>query len=243
MRKFYLSDGTQTKGLNNENGIFLESPSGLGYSVKNTYANLGSGFFPRTMKSEIQGSITGNLVFTGSNPYAAYSTFMNWINAAPELILIYCPQGSTEYRRHCEVAAITKGELTQPGMLEVTVTFYCLEPWYTVEHLTGSSISVTGRGQLPSAFTITLSGASTAASVALGDIGAVTFLTALSTSDTVNISTVPSDSHIYRNGADDIANIDITADPFFTLPAGQTAALTATDGSMVVDVYHYWRTV
>lgn len=242
MRKFFITSGTETRGLNGEDSIFFDSPSGLGCSIGVNFSNMNNGFFLNAGPSETQGSVTGNLLFTGPEPYAGYNNFINWLLGAENPELVYQPE-NTPYHARVVVSSVTKGEIGKNGLLSVAVTFKLLTPWFIIERLTGSSVSVTARGQLPSAFFIRLTGATSAPVIELSDIGAAILSDAVISSDVVELSTLPYDSYITVNGADAVQGLDILSNPYFRLNARGAAVLSCNSGSMSVDVFHYWRTV
>lgn len=132
MRKFYLesSAGERIK-LNAEDGIFLSSPSGLGFSLTPGYADLKRGFFQAVSdETEPQNSFTATLTFYKSEPYRQYLSFVNWAALAGQLLLIYVPVPGVEYYRQVDISYLTKGELNAVGALDVPVSFSCLTPWY-----------------------------------------------------------------------------------------------------------------
>lgn len=132
MRKFYLesSAGERIK-LNAEDGIFLSSPSGLGFSLAPGYADLKRGFFQAVSdETEPQNSFTATLTFYKSEPYRQYLSFVNWAALAGQLLLIYVPVPGVEYYRQVDISYLTKGELNAVGALDVPVSFSCLTPWY-----------------------------------------------------------------------------------------------------------------
>lgn len=129
MRKFYLKNETGAEvPLNGEEKIFFSDPSGLGVSYSSSYADIGSGFFKNTEKKYQQGTIPGTLTFMRT-AYEKYLEFINWIEAAQELYLIYRPQ-TTEYWRRVELSYLTKTELTAGTWMQVPAEFICLTPWY-----------------------------------------------------------------------------------------------------------------
>ena len=130
MRKFFLeNEKGERYSLNNETGIFFDSPTGLGQTMSVVSADIHKGFFKDISgDTEPQSSIAGDLVFT-KNAYAVYRTFVNWINRAKELYLIYSPDG-TEYRRKVIIDYIQKTQLDSLRWLRCPVSFQCLTPFY-----------------------------------------------------------------------------------------------------------------
>ena len=133
MRLFYLEDQKGERfPLNNETGVFLYQPNGLGIEYSNSYGESGSGFYLRTKDGLSQSEIGFTLVFPPftDSPYVRFRTFIDWISAAEELYLIYCPYGSYEYYRHIEFRTIEKTEIQQDGSLQSAASVLPLTPWY-----------------------------------------------------------------------------------------------------------------
>lgn len=133
MRLFYLEDQKGERfPLNNETGVFLYQPNGLGIEYSNDYGESGSGFYLRVKDGISQSEIGFTLVFPPStdSPYVRYRKLIDWIYAAEELYLIYCPYGSYEYYRHIEFRTIEKTEIQQDGSLQSAASVLPLTPWY-----------------------------------------------------------------------------------------------------------------
>lgn len=133
MRLFYLEDQKGERfPLNNETGVFLYQPNGLGIEYSNDYGESGSGFYLRTKDGLSQSEIGFTLIFPPStdSPYVRYRKLIDWIYAAEELYLIYCPYGSYEYYRHIEFRTIEKTEIQQDGSLQSAASVLPLTPWY-----------------------------------------------------------------------------------------------------------------
>lgn len=133
MRKFYLEDQKGERiPLNNEHGIFLYNPNGLGIDYSNSYGESGSGFFLRLKDGVSQNEIGFTLVFPqgADSPYERYRALIDWIYAAEELFFIYCPYGVNEYYKRVEIQTIEKTELDKYGSLESSVSILPMTPWY-----------------------------------------------------------------------------------------------------------------
>lgn len=129
MRKFYLQKETGERiSLNNETGIFLTEPEGLGLNFGDTFADIGEGFFRMIAKKYVQNTITCKLNFI-SDPYTLYSDFITWCMNAKVLYLVYKPK-NTEYYIKTELETIEKGEINKYGYLETSASFIYLSPWY-----------------------------------------------------------------------------------------------------------------
>lgn len=132
MRKFYLEDAAgQRVALNAESGIFLSAPSGLGFTLAPSYADLKRGFFQAVANdAEPQNSFTGTFTFYKAEPYRQWQQFVDWCALAGQLVLVYKPYNGTEYYRQVDISYLTKGELNAVGALDVPASFNCLTPWY-----------------------------------------------------------------------------------------------------------------
>lgn len=139
MRKFYLEDHKGERiPLNNETGIFLYDPTGLGFDYSNDYGESGSGFFMRVKDGISQTEMSFALVFppkevavgSDKDPYPRYRDFVDWIYAAEELYFVYCPYAPNEYYRKIEIQSVEKGELDKLGCLQLSTSILPLTPWY-----------------------------------------------------------------------------------------------------------------
>lgn len=139
MRLFYLEDQKGERiPLNNENGIFLYSPSGLGFEYSHDYSESGSGFFMRIKDGINQSEIGFVFVFppkeyaNGSpdSPYERYRKLIDWIYKAEELYFIYCPYAPNEYYKRVEIQTVEKTELDRYGALQCNISILPLTPWY-----------------------------------------------------------------------------------------------------------------
>lgn len=134
MRKFYIEDQKGERiPLNNETGIFLYEPDGLGIEYGHDYGESGSGFFMRIKDGISQKETTFTLVFEPSEtdpPYERYKRFLDWIYSAEELYFVYCPYDSNEYYKRIEIRSIEKSELDKYASLQCATTIVPLTPWY-----------------------------------------------------------------------------------------------------------------
>ncbi len=130
MRRFYLKNeyGAQWN-LNDQATGFLTSPNGLGYKMKTSYAEIGHSFIRNYMK-EGQQEVTGVLVFGTAAPYLACNRFVNFVNEASELKLIYKTDVG-EYQRDVDFVAFEKSEISRSGVLECPVSFSCKGLFYS----------------------------------------------------------------------------------------------------------------
>lgn len=131
-RKFYLENAAgERRDLNGRERIYFTEPVGLGITLAQSYADLGSGFFsPISTGSEPQQQPGGTLNFTGPDPYADYRELINWMSEADELVLVYVPYGTEEFYRRVDINYLSKGELNLIRWLIVPLSFNVLTPWY-----------------------------------------------------------------------------------------------------------------
>lgn len=132
IRKFFLENAAgERRDLNGKERIYFTDPVGLGITLAQAYADLGSGFFtPISTGSEPQQQPGGTLNFIGPDPYGDYREFINWMSGSEDLTLVYLPYGTEEYFRRIDINYLSKGELNHVRWLTVPVSFNTLTPWY-----------------------------------------------------------------------------------------------------------------
>jgi hypothetical protein len=125
------NSGGERLDLNGKTGIYFTDPTGLGFTLTPSIADLKFGFFrPVSSDSEPQNSVTGTLTFVGAIPYAKYQNFVDWVAIAGQLLLIYSPVDGVEYYRQIDIGYLSKTEINSVGALEIAASFNCLTPWY-----------------------------------------------------------------------------------------------------------------
>ena len=130
MRKFYFANAAGERWpLQGEKGVFLTDPTGLGVTLAQTYADLQNGFFVGVGVSEPQSAPHATLLFTRP-AYSAYRQLINWLAAAGDLEMIYCPYGAEEFHRRVDVQAISKGELDEHQFLQSELSLLARSPWF-----------------------------------------------------------------------------------------------------------------
>lgn len=131
IRKLYFQNAAGERyGLNGEHGAYASMLAGFGFTLSPVFADLSRGFWiPVSDECEPQNSIPFTMTFTRT-PYDAYMAWVNWINAAGTVTIIYNPTGKQEFCRDVAIASIQKGELNSVGWLEVSCSYYCITPWY-----------------------------------------------------------------------------------------------------------------
>ena len=131
MRKFYfLNSSGERWPLQGEKGVYLTDPTGLGVTLAQTYADLQNGFFVGVSSAnEPQSAPHATLLFIRP-AYAAYRQLINWLAAAGDLELVYCPYGAEEFHRRVDVQAISKGELDEHAFLACELSLLARSPWF-----------------------------------------------------------------------------------------------------------------
>lgn len=130
MRLFYLeNESGDRKPLNNEAGVFLYLPEGLGVYYDDTYMDVGEGFFTRLKKAVSQRALSCKLCFIGNSPYQLYQEFIDWCIQSEKLYLIYKPR-SIEYYRQVSIESFSKSEINEHHYLESATSLKFLTPWY-----------------------------------------------------------------------------------------------------------------
>ena len=241
MRKFFMENETGARwDLNGKTGVWLSNPEGLGVNLNNGYADWENGFFKNTgSKAEPQGNVVADIVFV-KKAYETYRSFLNWISAARELVLIYSPYEPLEFYRRVELQYLTKGELGAGKWLTTPISLPCLTPWYLP---TALRIALTKQTETAMRYpVITLTGA------ASGKVYGKCIITAeLSAEDTIELFTSPRDGYIRMISADgtekdliDTNAVDITEDPFLRIPLEESCHLSL---SAEVQIFFYFRSV
>lgn len=150
MRKFYFENQLGERiSLNNETGIFLYEPTGLGISFSHTYGDIGEdGFFRRNKFKTSQLGTNFTLFFDPNkkNPYVNYHELLSWISKATELYLVYLPTEELksggdkvkEFYRRINIQTLDKSELDIYGSLRIQSVVVPLSPWFLSEQFSAS---------------------------------------------------------------------------------------------------------
>lgn len=187
MRKFWIKNSLgESYGLNGESGMRLCNPFGFGFRLSPTFGSLNRGFFLITnSQKEPQGQCGGDLYFTGVNPYADYTRFVDWLNKGYDLEFAYQPNDE-QYFSSVVIDTFDKTEIGVGGYLEVPIVLNRLTPWYKQNPLSlrlepssssegskrytyrypyryqtgrfSSSVEVRAQGHIPSGLIITIAG-------------------------------------------------------------------------------------
>lgn len=116
---------------------FFHDPKGLGFTKEEKFRNVGDRFVLITSKNKQQ-VISGDVAFTGSNPYESYFSFIQFIQILP-LTLTYTPRPNADpnryasgvtYKRNVRVTSVSKSEINKQGYLDVAINMTCLSPWF-----------------------------------------------------------------------------------------------------------------
>jgi len=112
VREFYIENetGQRFSMMNVEEGCFLSSPNGLGYSYDIQYAQIGDNFIQNIRKLK-QGQITGELIF---DKYDNYKKFISFIESAEYLKFLYrvpFETGIVEYFKDVDIVNVEKSEI------------------------------------------------------------------------------------------------------------------------------------
>lgn len=112
VREFYIENetGQRFSMMNIEEGCFLSSPTGLGYSYDTQYSQIGNDFL-QNIRKLTQGQIGGELIF---KKYDNYKKFVDFIESAIFLKLVYkipFENGFTEFFKDIDISNIDKSEI------------------------------------------------------------------------------------------------------------------------------------
>lgn len=131
--KFYIMNEKAVRwSLNSpEQGVFTD-PSGFGIDNENDYLKVGDVWLPNSSELK-QPTPSGNIVFT-KNQYPVFQQFINFLNAAKQLVLVYQPAGiEKEYFAEIDLVSIQKGGYSKSKVFSVPVKFICKSLFYTEE--------------------------------------------------------------------------------------------------------------
>lgn len=137
MRKFWLTNSDDVifslNGENIENTLsFLNSPSGLGYSVDINTVKLGN---TDMILSEVYnlGSVGGEILFIGDkrNAYQQYQDFMSFLARKPITLHYLPPNTNDSYQCLIRVVSLEKTEVShEDGIMHCPVQLYRQGMWY-----------------------------------------------------------------------------------------------------------------
>lgn len=129
---FIMNEKAARWSLNSpDTGVFTE-PSGFGVDYKNDYLKVGDVWIPNSRELK-QPEPSGKIVFP-LKQYETYQSFMDFINSAAQLVLVYQPAGlETEYFAEIDVVTIQKGGYSIGNTFTVPVKFVCKSLFHTEE--------------------------------------------------------------------------------------------------------------
>lgn len=271
MRGFWLKDESGTTKSLNGGGVFLDAPSGLGFTSSTGTAHLGGGVFADVGEQDEQpDEIAGDLVFSAGgmfdDGYTQYRAFIDWLLAAGQLTLLYHPGGVLDaaYRRKAEIMSLSKGELSGGG-LRCAVVFRCMEPWQfatpTAQAMTKSGATLTYDatvdGHRPAPFRLEVTGGLEYPEITVTnggeELGRCKVHAIITSAQTLVLDTRPDCAGVWRvdsTGAetDMMQYVYLEYDPFPMLPLGDgtqikvtTSAVEIGEGSLTI--YHSYRSI
>ncbi|MDO4564845.1 MAG: hypothetical protein Q4C04_04455 [Clostridia bacterium] len=143
MRRFWLKNAIGDSIDLMTRKLFVYKPKGLGPSYESSYERMSEGFFSAKTRRLAQGSIAGELVFTGADPYEQYQELIAWIYASEDIKVGYRPRENGEiYYARIDIERIDKGERNVTGELQCPFAFRLLSLWATETPIT-TAISAT----------------------------------------------------------------------------------------------------
>lgn len=262
--KFYIMNEKYVRWPLNgtEQGVFT-NPSGFGIEYDNKYLEVGDIWVPNSSKLR-QPTPSGNIVFT-KNQYPVFQQFINFLNAAKQLVLVYQPAGlEKEYFAEIDLVSIQKGGYSKGKFFSVPVKFSCKSLFYTEEkfeyHIERASNEIRWDFNFPTKFNdanyiyfVFDNDGHVEAPFMLSFIGyclnpeiqalqngvqihALKFNVELQTSDRLTISTFDDDLFVEVNGESRLDVLDFTKENFFKLPKGSTEIFFKSEAGRMNDI-------
>lgn len=125
-RKFWLinSLGKKWDFQNKTSKIFLQNPSGLGYSKTVTSTRLGDSKIVSNIQTEMP-SPSGELIFYNSTQYGyqSYEDFVEFCAYRPLQLHYLTPNNINSYYIECDVVTVNKGEYSSSGFMSCSISF------------------------------------------------------------------------------------------------------------------------
>ena len=133
MREYYLENelGQRFSFLNLKDGIATTDITGHGFSFKSDYTKVGD-MFVSNYREDDQSELELLVQFFGGKKLQNYSEFVNFLNTAEELYLVYIPYGTVEYKRNVDVDEVDPGKLDN-GMLKTKLKLLCKSLFYSTD--------------------------------------------------------------------------------------------------------------
>lgn len=140
VRKFWLenANGTQYPLTDKNSNIFLNSPSGLGFTKSLTTTRLGNEEILIDDSASMP-QVSGELIFRGvdtTNIYSNYQAFIQFAKIKPLKLHYITPNTFSGWYIDCVLAQLDKGQVdSTTGLLHCPFTIYGTSFWKTdVEH-------------------------------------------------------------------------------------------------------------
>ena len=111
--------------------MFAHNPEGLGFEIERKFYNSFNSYSDVVQASK-QSEIKFKVIFghTSNNPYVKYNIMLHFLNIGG-LKLEYTVPNVGTFLRDVDVSSITKTDLDEYGVLQETITFIGLTPWYS----------------------------------------------------------------------------------------------------------------
>ena len=248
--KFYIMNEKAVRWpLNSpEKGVFTE-PHGFGIDYSGEYLKVGNFWTPNNRELK-QPSPSGKIVFA-KNQYTVFQQFINFLNAASQLVLVYQPaRTETEYFAEIDVVSIQKGGYNKGNVFVVPVQFACKSLFYTEEKFEYQIqkaekevrwdfrwetqfndqnrvyFNFNNDGHVESPFTLSFTGFCTNPAITVYHDGKlvhqVHFNLSLQANERLTFSSFDDDLLIEVDGVDRKDCLDFTKENFFKLPKGDS---------------------
>lgn len=269
MRGFWLKDEYGAIKALQGGGVFYNLPTGLGFTLTDSFNHLGDGVFSRAeSQSEKQTRLSGELVFTAGGQFedaaSQYGAFIDWLLVAKELTLLYDPGGdlANAMCRAVEITTLEKSELTA-GALVCPVVIDCLEPWHRRDvralamTASGAALTLTPSvgGHMPAAFYLEVTGGLQYPEVVVTqggtELGRCKVNSTFATDEALILDTRPGSPGVWRRTSagtlvDRMQYVYLDYDPFPLLPVGYDTTITVTNNSTTigagsVKIFEYYR--
>ena len=247
--KFYIMNEKSTRyDLNStEKGVFT-SPDGFGIEYSIDYLKIGN-TWSKDKEELTQPAPSGKIVFP-VKPYRTFNDFINFINSAKELVLVYKPAGLLkEYFAEVDIISIDKGGFHGEALI-IPVKFKCKTLFFTEEKFeyhvertekemrwdfrwetkfndqNGLYFAFHNDGHVESPFVLSFTGYCLNPSITVVQAGKEIYKSKYSVevqaNERLEISTFDGDLYIQKNGLDAKSCLNFTQENFFKLPTGDS---------------------
>lgn len=247
--KFYIMNEKSVRyDLNSpDKGVFT-SPDGFGVAYSADYLSVGNIWTVERRELE-QPQPSGKIIFP-VKPYQTFNDFVNFINTATSLVLVYQPAGmDKEYFADIDIVSIKKGGYNCKAF-EVPIQFKCKSLFYTSEKFeyhverTNKEIrwdfrwetkfndqnsvffSFHNNGHVAAPFVLSFTGYCLNPAITVVQAGKQLYKSIysleLQANERLEISTFDGDLYIQKNGEDAKECLDFTQENFFKLPTGDS---------------------